>query len=137
MNAAIDKATRSNECRSRVARAVATGLALVALTGTTGALAAKDTQQVVIREVSLAPQSAAQADRLYQRIRRAARTVCGDGDSRALREWQAERVCIADAVARAVDRIDNSKLTAAHLRATGQDATARTVALAATRTRFE
>ena len=130
MNSAIDKATRSNECHSRLARAVATGLALLALTGTTGALAAEDTQQVVIREV-LAPQSAAQADRLYQRIRRAARTVCGDVDSRVLREWQAERVCIADAIARAVDRIDNSELKAAHLRATGQDAAARTAALAA------
>jgi UrcA family protein len=73
-----------------------------------------DVPSVVVRysPQSLATDSGA-AD-LYRRIKNAARRVCPDASNRDLRVMQLVEECRSQAIARAVQHIDNSRLAALH-----------------------
>jgi UrcA family protein len=51
---------------------------------------------------------------LYQRLRGAAKKVCGDRVSRTVSEVMQQRECVEDALDRAVDDIGNPDLVALH-----------------------
>ena len=51
---------------------------------------------------------------LYQRLRSAAKTVCGSKDTRNLNDMQEWRACFKQALDRAVEQVDNERLTQLH-----------------------
>jgi UrcA family protein len=65
---------------------------------------------------------------LYKRIRRAAEQVCGDVDSRQLKEAAAARACIEQAVIGSIRAVNNPRLTNTYNAHLGAARTATTVA---------
>jgi UrcA family protein len=51
---------------------------------------------------------------LYQRIKRAAREVCGQPDARDLSRYRSYQKCYEGAVEHAVEKVDSKTLTALH-----------------------
>ena len=51
---------------------------------------------------------------LYQRLRTAAKIVCGTKDTRNLTDTQEWRACFKQALDRAVEQVDNERLTQLH-----------------------
>ncbi len=54
------------------------------------------------------------ASLLFQRIRGAASSVCGDNEGRRLEEWQAFNSCFKHAIAQAVVKVNSPMLTAVY-----------------------
>jgi UrcA family protein len=78
---------------------------------------AADVPQVSVPYSALDLATRAGTEALYQRIARAARSVCPAYDSRDLEAFAASRECQRQAVARAVRQVGNSHLTALQARA--------------------
>jgi UrcA family protein len=107
---------------------VTAGVSLCSAGSTLAETATTVTQHAVVRVSKLDPASRSDAERLYRAIERAAEDVCGSGATRVLRQWQAQRACAAEAVARAVEQVDSPVLTAVHFKAidrAGPERTAR------------
>lgn len=91
-------------------------LAAVAAVSLAGAVAAHADQAVdvparTVRYADLNIHTQAGVAALYNRIRNAARQVCGDVDSRRLDEAAAAKACVDHAVFASVAAVDNPKLT--------------------------
>jgi UrcA family protein len=108
----------------RAARWIATALAGFAVC--TGALAADNVPQLVLRTKSANLEDPAHAAVLYERIGGAARRVCSAHLGRALNQYRDYRACVDDAIDRAVVRTDHALLTSIHRRATDSDDVIRT-----------
>jgi UrcA family protein len=77
-------------------------------------------------DVNLNTQAGAEV--LFKRIRRAAELVCGDVDSRQLKEAAAARACIEQAVIGSIRAVNNPRLTNTYNAHVGAGRTATTVA---------
>ncbi len=108
---------RLNLRKSMTALAVAMAIAATAPTAHAGDMTRE--RSVSIRYDRAALVNPDSARDLYARIRTAARFACGDADSRELVAMRRVNQCRADAVARAVERIDSATLGALHRDATG------------------
>jgi len=64
--------------------------------------------------------TAAGSEQLYSRIRMGAESVCRSWDGRDLKSVAKHKHCLADAVADAVAKVDNPRLTAQYLQHGGQ-----------------
>ena len=98
-------------------RSLAFAGALAALAFTTAAIAAPASDsvpQITVRydDLNLASQSGVAT--LYSRISVAAHAVCPSSDIRDLRASSASAHCRAEAIARAVNEVNNPKLAALH-----------------------
>jgi UrcA family protein len=82
-----------------------------------------ETRSIKVRYDDLDLAKEAGIQRLYQRLRLAARQVCGSPDTRRpadVRDW---RRCVDQALGTAVTELGNARLTAVHVRASGGDGT--------------
>lgn len=99
--------------RSSIAAATAVGIATMSLFSISAQAEAEAPQVTVsLERYDLSKQS--DADLLYVRLQRAARTVCRPLDSRELSIKRLHAQCFEDALQNAVASIDNVKLTALH-----------------------
>jgi UrcA family protein len=134
MVAAKEITIESPKRRLGVITLVATaGMGLGAVGSTLAETATTVTQDAVVRVSTLDPANRTEAERLYRDIARAADDVCGNDATRVLWQWQAQRACVAEAVARAVEQIDSTVLTALHLERVDRAAPERTARLEAPR----
>lgn len=93
-------------------------LAALALSGIASA-GARDTHSVVVKFGDLNLNSQTGIANLHQRIRNAARSVCGPLDTRNLALRAAYTSCVEEAVAGGVAAVGNSSLTQFHASKSG------------------
>ena len=107
--------SRTAGSRARVALVLLGSLAGVMAAGAAGAATPdSDVPSVVVKFDDLTLDTDGGVNRLYRRIVFAAKQVCPDGDMRDLRSHQQAEQCRKQAVARAIQQIDNPRLAALH-----------------------
>ena len=89
-------------------------VACVATSGTAAAATSVKTQLIAVHYDDLNLSSPSGVRRLYSRIKVAARVVCGRPSLALLGAKDRSKECAQEAIERAVDDIDNGKLTAMH-----------------------
>ena len=88
--------------------------AALALGGVAGAGTVRELPSVVVKYGDLDLNTVDGAATLHARLRRAAKDVCGQLDSRVLGLREQFEHCVSDAVATSVARVDNPRLTSFH-----------------------
>jgi UrcA family protein len=107
-------------------RGTSIGLALLcsAAVMASGAIARTTTESMNVRYVAADLNTPDGAEKLYQRIRRAARLVCHEPNVRELDEYRLYQQCFDRAVDDAVAKVNSRALTALHRSRTQQHGTA-------------
>jgi UrcA family protein len=107
--------SRTAGSRARVALVLLGSLAGVMAAGAAGAATPdSDVPSVVVKFDDLTLDTDSGVNRLYRRIVFAAKQVCSNGDMRGLHSHQQAEQCRRQAVARAIQQIDNPRLAALH-----------------------
>jgi UrcA family protein len=114
MLTAIAKTPAISRAATRTATLAATVLATFAGAALAGSMDADSVPSVSITYADLNVGTPQGADQLYQRIVRAASTVCPAADIRDLTAFRIYRTCVQDAVARAVSSISSPQLAAVY-----------------------
>lgn len=106
---------RIQKAGTALAIGLATTLVTIGAQAGTPANPAQFHESVVVRYDDLNLGSTAGAQALYVRISAAANRACGGAPPiRELRQRQAYRICVEDAVDRAVKKVDSERLQALH-----------------------
>jgi UrcA family protein len=97
-------------------RVVGMAVAIAAATLCSGIASAKgrDAVSAVVGYADLDLSLAADANRLYARLKYASKKVCNSYDTRNLRTLEKHEACYADALNAAVAKVDDAKLTSLH-----------------------
>jgi UrcA family protein len=106
-----------HQSRSAPSRIIALALAIGAASLIADVASARDDGQVstVVNYRDLDLSQAADAQRLYARLKRASKEVCYTSlDVRSLRIHRRQEACYAEALDRAVERVNEPALTALH-----------------------
>jgi UrcA family protein len=88
--------------------------AALALSGVASASTVRELPSVVVKYGDLDLDTADGVVTLHARLRRAAKDVCAQLDSRVLGLREQYEQCVSDAVATSVARVDNPRLTSFH-----------------------
>lgn len=96
----------------------AAGLMAIALSSLASAKDANVEREVTVYYDEVKMASDRDADRLYRKLRTASRDVCGQANSRSLRERAEFTSCYTQALEGAVLKVNRSAVTALHQRAT-------------------
>jgi UrcA family protein len=100
--------------RAKLALLLLGGFASVMAAGAAGATTSDDPPSVVVKYSDLTLATDSGVNQLYRRIVSAARQVCPDSPIRDFGLMRQVEACRSQAVARAVQQINNSRLAALH-----------------------
>lgn len=105
-----------HQSRSASVRVVGTALVIAAASLFAGVASATDSSEVstVVKYRDLDPSLPGDAQRLYGRLKYAAKKVCDSYDSRGLEKKFREEACFDKALSTAVEKVNEPQLTALH-----------------------
>jgi UrcA family protein len=123
MGAIMSRSILSTRIASSFARSAFATATFVLALGLTPAAAGADPDEALSRTVQFADLNLDRpegVERLYGRIRGAAKAVCSPAEGKSLKERAIWRACFEQAVGNAVAEIDLPSLTAYHIARTGK-----------------